>query len=315
MPRTVLVVDDSPIDRITVGGLLSDLPDMEVVFADSVASAREQLRLHRPDLLITDLIMPDEDGLDLVALMVRDHPLVPVILVTGRGSELTAVRALQAGAANYVPKGVLAERLCETVENVLAASREEQSKLRLMEFHVRSEFEFELDNDATNIPPLINHIHRSVRMVGLCEEGEAIRICVAVEEAVTNAVFHGNLELSSQLREVDSGAYRRAIEERRRATPYRDRKVQVRATLSRAQGEFVIRDEGPGFDPHDLPDPTLPENIEKCSGRGLLLMRTFMDEVEYNSQGNEVRLLKLGRGEQGRHDDPHGKDHGRAPLF
>jgi anti-sigma regulatory factor (Ser/Thr protein kinase) len=56
---------------------------------------------------------------------------------------------------------------------------------------------------------------------------------------------------------------------------------------------FVIRDEGPGFDPHKVPDPTDPENLERESGRGLLLMRSFMDSVAYNPTGNEVTLVKF----------------------
>ena len=57
-------------------------------------------------------------------------------------------------------------------------------------------------------------------------------------------------------------------------------------------GAFVIRDEGPGFDPRELPDPTDPTNLERPSGRGLLLMRTFMDDVSYNDDGNQVTLIK-----------------------
>ncbi|MEM8681572.1 MAG: ATP-binding protein, partial [Planctomycetota bacterium] len=56
--------------------------------------------------------------------------------------------------------------------------------------------------------------------------------------------------------------------------------------------EFVIEDEGPGFDPTRLPDPTDPANLERVSGRGVLLMRTFMDEVEYSERGNRVILRK-----------------------
>ena len=54
---------------------------------------------------------------------------------------------------------------------------------------------------------------------------------------------------------------------------------------------FVIRDEGPGFDPNSLPDATDPARPAPC-GRGLLLMRTFMDEVHFNEKGNEVTLVK-----------------------
>ena len=64
------------------------------------------------------------------------------------------------------------------------------------------------------------------------------------------------------------------------------------ASLSRSQAVFVIRDDGPGFDPSTLPDPTDPEYLERPHGRGLMLMRTFMDEVTYNAAGNEVRMVK-----------------------
>ena len=54
---------------------------------------------------------------------------------------------------------------------------------------------------------------------------------------------------------------------------------------------YVITDEGPGFDPSSLPDPTDLENLEKASGRGLLLIRTFMDEVQHNDRGNELTMV------------------------
>lgn len=82
------------------------------------------------------------------------------------------------------------------------------------------------------------------------------------------------------------------VEERRNAAPYKSRKIHVSVSVASDRGEFVIRDEGPGFDPSELPDPTAPTNLEKPSGRGLLLMRTFMDDVAYNSQGNQVTLVK-----------------------
>ena len=56
--------------------------------------------------------------------------------------------------------------------------------------------------------------------------------------------------------------------------------------------QIAIRDEGKGFDPGSLPDPTDPENLIKASGRGLLLMRAFMDDVFHNETGNEVTLIK-----------------------
>jgi len=62
--------------------------------------------------------------------------------------------------------------------------------------------------------------------------------------------------------------------------------------LTAFQAVFVVRDEGHGFDFGSLPDPTEPENIELASGRGVLLMRSFMDEVMFNEIGNEVTMVK-----------------------
>ena len=94
------------------------------------------------------------------------------------------------------------------------------------------------------------------------------------------------------MREGDRAAYRAMMEERRHVEPYKSRKIHVSVHVEEDHGISVIRDEGPGFDPRQLPDPTEPTNLEKPSGRGLLLMRTFMDEVAYNEEGNQVTLIK-----------------------
>jgi anti-sigma regulatory factor (Ser/Thr protein kinase) len=117
-------------------------------------------------------------------------------------------------------------------------------------------------------------------------------VAVALEEALNNALYHGNLELTSELREAERQAYRDLVGARLQTAPYRDRRIFVDAKLSRTAVVFTIRDEGRGFDPSQLPDPTGPENLEKASGRGLLLMHTFTDELLFNQVGNEVTLIK-----------------------
>jgi anti-sigma regulatory factor (Ser/Thr protein kinase) len=107
-----------------------------------------------------------------------------------------------------------------------------------------------------------------------------------------NAIHHGNLEISSSLRESDERTYYNLAEERRHQEPYVDRRVHVFAKETNREAMYVIRDEGPGFDPRTLPDPTDPTNIEKVSGRGILLIRTFMDEVNHNKTGNEITMIK-----------------------
>jgi DNA-binding response OmpR family regulator len=243
-----------------------------------------------PNLVVTDLIMPNMDGLELVAAVVSKYPLVPVILMTGKGSEEVAVQALKAGAASYVPKSTLQNLLVETVENVLSMAHEEQTQAKLSE--CMTGCYFILENDAKLISAMIKYVRGFVRRTGLCDETNSIRTCVALEEALNNAMFHGNLEIDSAVRETDRTLYRTLIDERRRMEPYGSRRIHVDIRVTSTHGEFVIRDEGRGFDPRQLPDPTDPLNIEKPSGRGLLLMRTFMDDVLFNDRGNEVTLVK-----------------------
>ena len=289
---TVLVVDDAAVDRKLVGGLLKREAGLTVEFAESGDEAITRLATLRPDLIVTDLVMPGMSGLDLVAQVTEQYPQIPIILMTGKGSEEVAVQALRAGAASYVPKSVLHQHLLSTVQDVLEMVQQRHSHARLMGCLKRGQFQFSLGNDAALIPSLINYVQSLVSSIGLCGEADVIRVCIALEEALRNAIYHGNLELTSDQREGDPTTYQELIEDRAGREPYASRTLAVTVEVTPTSGRFVVRDQGPGFDPKKLPDPTDPENLEKVSGRGLLLMRTFMDEVSFNETGNQVTMVK-----------------------
>src|SRR5438477_9881591 len=132
MPTVVLVVDDSAVDRKLVGGLLAKRKDLQIEFATSGHEALARLAQLQPAIVITDLVMPGISGLDLVAQVVERHPEVPVILMTGKGSEEVAVKALELGATSYVPKAVLHQLLLSTVEDILEMVRQRRLHARLM---------------------------------------------------------------------------------------------------------------------------------------------------------------------------------------
>lgn len=90
-------------------------------------------------------------------------------------------------------------------------------------------------------------------------------IMIAVTEAVNNAIKHGNKSNAGK-------------------------NVSLALTLNEGLIKFRVEDEGGGFDYHNLPDPTAPENLEKPGGRGIFLMKHLADEVNFSEQGRVVEL-------------------------
>ena len=100
------------------------------------------------------------------------------------------------------------------------------------------------------------------------DEQDVFSIHLALEEALMNAIKHGNQ------RDVS-------------------KKVEVRGTVSKSQFEITVKDEGKGFVRSEVPNPTDESNLEKTSGRGLMLMEFYMSEVNYNETGNQIHMLKI----------------------
>jgi serine/threonine-protein kinase RsbW len=125
----------------------------------------------------------------------------------------------------------------------------------------------ELPSVVDLVQPLALYLTRECRSLGWPEEPLATAIPLCLTEALVNAVVHGNRE-----------------------SPAR----RVRAEIRLTPGQFWsnITDEGQGFDPVRVPQPTLQENLLREHGRGLFLMRHYMSEVSFNAKGNSVTLVR-----------------------
>jgi CheY-like chemotaxis protein len=294
---TVLVVDDSAVDRRFVGGILSRDGKFTVEFAEDGSQALARMRQAEPDLIVTDLQMPNRNGLELVAAVRMHHPHVPIILMTGHGSEDLAVEALHRGAANYVPKPQLGERLLESVEEALTLSHADETYDQLIACLRQCDFDFELGNDPGVIDPLVEMTQQMVAGMKLTDATGRFRIGAALKEALLNAMYRGNLEISFQQMQdtrvsLLEGKGENVLAKRQSAPPYKDRKVRVRISMQPDEARFVIADEGPGFDPAAIPAAGQPGSLDPESGRGLVLMRAFFDEITFNNGGREVTMVK-----------------------
>jgi serine/threonine-protein kinase RsbW len=96
---------------------------------------------------------------------------------------------------------------------------------------------------------------------------DTFAIRIALEEALVNAIKHGNRQ--------DPG-----------------KMIRVEARVTKKRAEITIEDEGPGFKRSGIPDPTLEENLHKCSGRGILLIESYMDGVYWSRGGRRLKMVK-----------------------
>lgn len=285
---TVLVVDDTAVDRKLASRLLEKSGVVRVLDADGGQRALEIIAEQLPDVVVTDLQMPDMDGLQLVTAVQERFPEIPVVLMTAHGSEDNAALALEHGAVSFVPKSQLADLLVDTVTQVIALNEEEAQYDRLIGCSKRTEFEFELENDVELIEPLVDLLQQIATSMDVVRGMQRVRMGVALEHAVHNAMFRGNLEIpNSGPGPVDS----ELLQARYGDVRFRERRVRVVATITRESATFVISDDGPGFDTTIVPDVGDAESLTK-EGRGLILMRHFFTDVQFNSAGNEVTLIQ-----------------------
>ena len=122
----------------------------------------------------------------------------------------------------------------------------------------------------------------------ICDETGSIQVGVALEEALRNAIHHGNLELTDEQLALPEEELAKITDERSQSPPYSERKCMVRCMITRDEARLTIRDGGPGFDVQNK----LNVSVNDESSRGLVLMWGLMDKVLFNKVGNEVSLIK-----------------------
>ena len=287
----VLVVDDTQVERKLAAAFLKD-ENFDLHLAENGHQALKIIRDHSPDLVLTDLVMPEIDGLELVRRIRREHPTIPVVLMTAMGTEETALLALNAGAASYIPKQSLHRHLVQTIRSVLLAARAVVERKKPWSYLKYSESHFVLGYEPSGRVTLVEQFEEELERMDFCDATDRIRVGTALMEAITNAVEHGNLDLDSRLKEPSHDEYDQLMERRKRMSPYAERRVSITKRVTPPEVIYIIEDEGEGFDHRNLPDPTNPENLSKIGGRGLVLIQTFLDEVSFNDRGNIITLKK-----------------------
>lgn len=122
-----------------------------------------------------------------------------------------------------------------------------------------------IESTVGNLRVVENAIDDATAIIGISQDNYG-KILVSTMEAVNNAILHGNKSVPEKVVDIEIS--------------YRNNELMISVT-----------DEGPGFRPEAVPDPTKPENIEALNGRGIYLMSHLADKIEYNEKGNSVSMI------------------------
>ena len=129
-----------------------------------------------------------------------------------------------------------------------------------------NELVLELPTDIRSIEHAVEYVMQRCHSCETHAQRLRLNFRVGLTEALSNAMVYGNGHDPAK-------------------------RVLVEITLADGHIEARVTDQGGGFNPASVPDPTRPENLTKCGGRGIFLMRELLDEVSFNDQGNQVRLV------------------------
>jgi anti-sigma regulatory factor (Ser/Thr protein kinase) len=157
---------------------------------------------------------------------------------------------------------------------------------------VKIEKSFSVANDIFNVERIVYILTKE--FIYFLDFNSLEKVRIGLAEMITNAIEHGNLCISGdqKLHSTENGTYYHLIEERLKDERYKDRRVTFEYRVSGEGVSIAIEDQGSGFKVEEIPDPTMLEGLFKLHGRGILITRMYFDEVNYNSIGNRVELIK-----------------------
>jgi len=144
-----------------------------------------------------------------------------------------------------------------------------------------------LKNDITLVRPAAFYLTELITTFNGSVKKGAVEL--ALEEAITNAIVHGNLEIRSSLKEDSFDEFDRQIKDRCKRSPYSDRKVRISYNYGDGKAKFTISDEGNGFDWRNFIKKGEADQLE-LHGRGIIIMRTFANSLEFTDKGDTVML-------------------------
>ncbi len=242
------------------------------------------------DAILSDIKMPVMDGLAFCNLVRKNDFDVPIVIMTAYAELEYTIKALQLGALDFIQKPFEFETLEIALAKIESLALPKQELAEILPYHT-ARMNFAIPSRTRYIYMLVTHFQKHFKDICDHHKMNVKKIGLSLIEALTNAVIHGNLEVDSSVKEESWQRFNEMVKEREALPEYSDRPVLFSYDVTAEKFEFVIEDQGNGFDLSKLPEADDLFSMA-LSGRGIFLIRSFMDEVTWNESGNTIRMVK-----------------------
>jgi CheY-like chemotaxis protein len=296
MSKSILIVDDEQIIRNVLKRKLEQTTSFRVYTAEDGIPALELFKREKIDLVISDLLMAEMNGIELLRQLKTIDPHIPVIIITGYGTLDDAIEAIHLGAEDFIKKPFDISDVIETIEKTFRKMAEEADQREIIKFIHSEDIKIEIPNDFEYVNIVINYIFSHLRARWLVSDEDLHDVKVCLYEALSNAFEHGNLSISGsekmRLLENSQQTWKDFLVKRLDDPQFNNRQIFVTLVITAERMEVAIEDQGEGFDYAKRTGEIDPEELFRSSGRGLLLIQSLMDEVSFNEKGNAIRMVK-----------------------
>ncbi len=289
----VLIVDD---DLVSCE-LLSEVAEAggyEVAMASDGEEGLAAYKALLPDVVISDIEMPGKNGLQLLGDIRKMSNDVIIVMETAYDKLEYAIESLRLRANNFLRKPLDPEDFLKQLRTYESAILERSYTEEILGMVESRSLTVLFENRLELVPRFVSQLIAEARHV--LPGSDSMHIRLGLMELITNAVEHGNLGISyedkAKAMEAGISDYIKLADQRLENPELAKRRVRVEFAFANEQCQWIIEDEGEGFDWRSVMDPREEEGLELSHGRGVFLSRFAFDSMEYNEKGNRVRVVK-----------------------
>jgi hypothetical protein len=241
----------------------------------------------------------DLESLSKVVTQIHNDPWLHgtiILVITDRINQNEMQELLNLGVTDFIQKNEIKLKLPTILQIANSNLDLFESEQFLLETITNKRGKLFLKNDLRLVPKATSQIMNLCYIAGFRDREAFSRISLSLHEMISNAIEHGNLGIGfnekSKILEDTMDIYLE-VDKRSKQIENKYKRVRVDFEINHEHAKFTVKDQGCGFDLASIPSPKKEENMLQIHGRGIMMTKNFVDEMEYNKKGNEVKLFFL----------------------